>query len=121
VSFVRLHNQYRTGARALQGEAAHGLHSVGDAGEREILYHNRRRDHASIYGTGLGLVTNQPVTGDWSGWGPLAETTSLHVVTVGGVNAQVSWSGLTPDPEGVYQVNFIGGGATSNTVKLAVQ
>jgi uncharacterized protein (TIGR03437 family) len=96
-----------------------------------------RGQYASIYGTGLGVVTNQPVTGDWSPWGPLAETTSLPVVTVGGVGAHVSWAGLAPDYVGLYQVNFIVpenaptgsavpvivsvGSANSNTVTMAIQ
>ena len=96
-----------------------------------------RGQYASIYGTGLGVVTNQPVTGDWSPWGPLAETTSLPVVTVGGVGAHVSWAGLAPDYVGLYQVNFIVhanaptgsavpvivsvGSANSNAVTMAIQ
>jgi uncharacterized protein (TIGR03437 family) len=62
---------------------------------------------------------------------------SLPVVTVGGVNARVSWSGLAPTFTGLYQINFIvpenaptGGaisvtvsinGAISNTVTMAVE
>lgn len=97
----------------------------------------QRGQYASIYGTGMGLVTNQPITGGWSPWAPLAQTTSLPVVTVGGVNAQVSWSGLTPSFVGLYQINFIVpenaptgsaipvvvslDGAISNTVTMAIQ
>jgi uncharacterized protein (TIGR03437 family) len=97
----------------------------------------RRGQNASIYGTGLGRVTNRPVTGGFSPWPPLAQTRVLPVVTVGGVKAQVSWSGLTPGFVGLYQVNFkvpenapagdavpvvvSAGGAISNTVTMAVQ
>jgi len=96
-----------------------------------------RGQYASIYGTGLGAVTNQPRTGGWPQFAPLAQTTSHPVVTVGGVHAQVSWSGLAPTFTGLYQVNFIVpenaptgsaipvivsvGGASSNTVTMAVQ
>src|ERR1022692_4290625 len=96
-----------------------------------------RGHYASIYGTGLGVVTYQPVTGDWSPWEPLAQTKSLPVVTVGGIDAHVSWSWLTPQFIGLYQVNFIipenaptGNAvpvtlsidsAVSNTVTIAVQ
>jgi uncharacterized protein (TIGR03437 family) len=62
---------------------------------------------------------------------------SLPVVTVGGVNAHVSWSGLAPTFTGLYQVNFIVpenaptgsavpvtvsiDSAVSNTVTMAIQ
>ena len=97
-----------------------------------------RGKYATIYGTGLGLVTNQPITGEQSPWDPmLAQTTALPVVTVGGINAQVTWSGLVPGFVGLYQVNFIVpenaptgnavavsasvGRAISNAVTMAVQ
>jgi uncharacterized protein (TIGR03437 family) len=62
---------------------------------------------------------------------------SLPVVTVGAVNAPVSWSGLTPGFTGLYQINFLVpenapagsaipvtvslDGAASNTVTMAVE
>ena len=97
----------------------------------------RRGKSATIYCTGLGPVTNQPVTGGGTGGGPLAQTTSLPVVTVGGVNAQVSFSGLSRNSPGHYQVNFVvpknaptGGavrvtlsihGAVSNTATMTIE
>lgn len=90
-----------------------------------------------IYCTGLGPVTNQPATGAAAPTNPLAQTTTMPVVTIGGVQAFVSFSGLTPTSVGLYQVNaqvpssvVIGnavpvtlkiGDATSNTVTIAVQ
>ncbi len=65
-----------------------------------------RGRYASIYATGLGSVTNTPVTGRSSPQQPLAQTTAMPVVIVGGVKAQVSWSGLSPGFTGLYQVNF---------------
>jgi uncharacterized protein (TIGR03437 family) len=65
------------------------------------------------------------------------KTTSLPVVTVGGVNTHVSWSGLAPSFTGIYQVSFIVpenaptgdtvpvtvsiDSAVSNTVTMAIQ
>jgi uncharacterized protein (TIGR03437 family) len=101
-----------------------------------------------IYCTGLGAVTNQPPSGSPPLDGQLSETTTTPVVIIGGVLAQVLFSGLAPGSVGEYQVNalvpadsskgsavpvviaFGGsvaaggvhiGGPTSNTVTIAVQ
>ena len=90
-----------------------------------------------IYCTGLGAVTNQPPSGAAAPSNPLAVTTTKPVVTIGGVPAQVSFSGLAPGSAGEYQVNALVpanaptgdavplilsiGGATSNAVEIAVQ
>jgi beta-glucosidase len=90
-----------------------------------------------IYCTGLGAVTNQPATGAAAPSNPLAVTTTLPVVTIGGVPAQVLFSGLAPGSVGEYQVNALApsnaptgdavpvilsiGGVASNAVQVAVQ
>jgi len=90
-----------------------------------------------IYCTGLGPVTNQPLSGSPAPSNPLAETTTAPTVTIGGAPATVLLSGLTPDYVGLYQVRAqvpaaaVGGaavpvvlsigGVTSNTVTIAVQ
>lgn len=89
-----------------------------------------------IYCTGLGAVTNQPATGSPGPSNPLAWS-STPTVTIGGVPAAVSFSGLAPGYVGLYQVNtqvpaglapnsavpviISIGGVTSNTVTMAVQ
>jgi uncharacterized protein (TIGR03437 family) len=90
-----------------------------------------------IYCTGLGPVTNQPATGSPALSSPLPETTTVPTVMIGGAPASVLFSGLAPGFVGEYQVN-VGvplastkgnavpvaisiGGATSNTVTIAVQ
>jgi uncharacterized protein (TIGR03437 family) len=90
-----------------------------------------------IYCTGLGAVTNQPATGSAGPSSPLAETTTAPTVTIGGLPANVSFSGLAPGFVGLYQVNVLVpadvaagsavpvtisiGGATSNTATIVVQ
>jgi len=91
-----------------------------------------------IFCTGLGAVTNQPQTGfPAPSSNPLAETTTIPTVTIGGVPANVLFSGLAPGFVGEYQVNALVpattlagsavpvaisiGGVTSNTVTIAVQ
>jgi uncharacterized protein (TIGR03437 family) len=90
-----------------------------------------------IYCTGLGEVSaNQPATGAPASSTELAPTLTLPTVTIGGVTANVSFSGLAPGFVGLYQVNAlvpdIGagsavpvaisiGGVTSNTVTIVVQ
>jgi uncharacterized protein (TIGR03437 family) len=91
----------------------------------------------SIYCTGLGAVSNQPATGSAAPAGLLSVTTTTPTVTIGGIAAQVSFSGLAPGSVGLYQVNVqmpMGapagaavplilsiGGVVSNTVTIAVQ
>jgi minor extracellular serine protease Vpr len=60
-----------------------------------------------IYANGLGAVSNQPASGEPSPAQPLAATSVLPVVTIGGVTAQVVFSGLTPGAVGLYQVNVV--------------
>ena len=88
-----------------------------------------------IYCTGLGAVSHQPADGTASPLSPLAETPTPQV-TIGGVAATVNFSGLAPGFVGEYQVDALVpasvaagsavpvtvslGGATSNTVTIAV-
>jgi uncharacterized protein (TIGR03437 family) len=91
-----------------------------------------------IYCTGLGPVSsNQPATGAPAWLTNLARTSSPVTATIGGVSANVTFSGLAPGYVGLYQVNAqvpaglaANGsapvmisieGANSNTVTIAVQ
>jgi len=96
-----------------------------------------RGAYVSIFCTGLGAVSNQPVTGTAAPASPLSLTLTTPTVTIGGVPAIVSYSGLAPDFAGLYQVNAIVpsgvspgntvpvvisiGNVASNTVTIAVQ
>lgn len=96
-----------------------------------------RGQYIAIYCTGLGPVSNQPATGGAALSSPLSYTSVLPTVTIGGVAAQVTFSGLTPGLAGLYQVNalvpaavspgsavslVIGiSGISSNSVTIAVQ
>ncbi|HTX39614.1 MAG TPA: hypothetical protein VME43_31560, partial [Bryobacteraceae bacterium] len=89
-----------------------------------------------IYCTGLGAVTNQPPTGSPALSNPLSQSTTPTVM-IGGVPADVLFSGLAPGYVGLYQVNaqvpagaatgpaapvvISIGGVESNTVTMAVQ
>jgi uncharacterized protein (TIGR03437 family) len=59
----------------------------------------------AIFVNGLGPVSNTPGSGDPSGAQNLSQTPVLASVTIGGANAQVVFSGLTPGVVGLYQVN----------------
>ena len=90
-----------------------------------------------IYCTGLGPVTNQPATGSPGLSDPLSRTVATPNVTIGGAAATILFSGLAPGTVGEYQVNVAVpagsskgsaiplsiqiGGATSNTVMIAVK
>jgi len=97
----------------------------------------RKGEFVSLFGTGLGAVRNRPALGSPSPSNSLATTTATPTVTVGGVDANVSFSGLAPGYVGLYQVNIQVpdtapsgaavpvilsiGGVTANTVTIAVQ
>jgi uncharacterized protein (TIGR03437 family) len=96
-----------------------------------------RGAYVAIFCTGLGAVSNQPATGVAAGSNPLSFTLTLPTVTIGGVGAVVTYSGLAPTFAGLYQVNAIVpmsvspgntvslvisvGNFASNTVTIAVQ
>ena len=96
-----------------------------------------RGEFVSIFCTGLGPVTNQPPTGVAALSNPLSRTTTTPTVTIGGVAATVSFSGLAPAFVGLYQVDvqvpanaptgdsapvvLSIGGVTSNRVTIAVE
>jgi uncharacterized protein (TIGR03437 family) len=103
------------------------------SGSRPVL----KGEYISIFCTGLGAVTNQPATGAAAKSTPLSHTTATPTVTIGGVAATVTYSGLAPGFAGLYQVNaqvsagapeganvevvMKIGGSISNTVTIAVQ
>ncbi|MDP2999093.1 MAG: S8 family serine peptidase [Bryobacterales bacterium] len=65
----------------------------------------RRGGIAQLYVNGLGPVDNPPPSGEPSPVSPLARTRLMPTVTVGGREAQVSFSGLAPYFVGLYQLN----------------
>jgi uncharacterized protein (TIGR03437 family) len=97
----------------------------------------RAGEFLSIYCTGLGAVSNRPTLGSAAPSNPLAQTSATPTVSIGGVNAQVIFSGLAPGFVGLYQVNVrvpetapVGaavpliltiGGVQSNTATIAVE
>lgn len=96
-----------------------------------------RTESIEVFCTGLGSVTNLPATGLASRSNPLSTTTTVPDVSVGGIPATVTFSGLAPGFVGLYQVNVkmplnapTGtavpvvlriDGVTSNTATIAVQ
>jgi len=97
----------------------------------------KRGEYVSIYCTGLGAVSNQPANGAAAASSPSSITPTAPTVTIGGMPAPVTFSGLAPSFVGLYQVNvqvpdnappgsavpvvLTISGATSNTVTIAVQ
>ena len=63
-------------------------------------------DTAIIYCTGLGATSAAVATGQPAPFDQLAKAVVPVTVTVGGVNAAVSFAGLTPGSVGLYQVNI---------------
>jgi uncharacterized protein (TIGR03437 family) len=96
-----------------------------------------RGDYLEIYCTGLGAVSPGVGDGAAAPSQPLAQTLQTPTVSIGGLQASVLFSGLTPGYAGLYVVDVqipsgitVGnavpvtltiGGVTSNTVTIAVQ
>lgn len=59
-----------------------------------------------VYVTGIGLVTNTPGDGASSPASPLAQAVYINSATIGGVNAAVTFLGLTPGQVGLAQANI---------------
>jgi uncharacterized protein (TIGR03437 family) len=94
-------------------------------------------EYIAIFATGLGPVSNEPATGAAALSDPLSSTLTVPIVTIGGIAAKVTYSGLAPGFAGLYQVNALVpdgvptgddvnlvisiGGVQSNTVTIAVQ
>lgn len=71
-------------------------------------------EYLEIYGTGLGPVEFSAATG-------LYETVRKPVITVGGVEARVTFSGQAPGVPGLYQINAeVPEGAPRGVVKLRI-
>jgi uncharacterized protein (TIGR03437 family) len=67
-----------------------------------------RTQSVELYCNGLGPVDHAIATGDAAPLTPLINTTTTPTVTIGGVPApQVSFSGLTPNAIGLYQINVV--------------
>jgi uncharacterized protein (TIGR03437 family) len=66
----------------------------------------RRDRFVAIYATGFGGVSQAVVEGTAAPSAPLANTLADTQVTVGGVSAQVLFSGLAPQNAGLYQINI---------------
>lgn len=64
-----------------------------------------RNSVITLYANGMGPVDNTPVSGEPTPLSPLARTTVLPSVKIGGQDAQVFFSGLAPGAIGLYQIN----------------
>ncbi len=74
-----------------------------------------------VYCTGLGGVQSSLNAGDATPLSPLAPATDTVSLTIGGVNAEVYFAGLTPTLSGLYQINAqIPAGVTGDAVPLVI-
>jgi uncharacterized protein (TIGR03437 family) len=128
---------FAPGIFTIDGQGS-GPGAILDASYRLVNSSNPTTAGATIliYCTGLGHVTNQPANGSPAPLSPLSWS-GIPTVTIGGVSANVSYSGLAPGFVGLYQVNaqvpaglaandavpvvLSMGGATSNTATIAAQ
>jgi minor extracellular serine protease Vpr len=86
----------------------------------------RRNQVITLYCNGLGPVSNRPATGDPSPSNPVATTIATPRVTIGGQEAPVQFSGLSPQSIGLYQINVVvpgnvGGGSQPVEIQIGGQ
>lgn len=119
---------------ASSGEIAAPTGSIEGRGHRPA----NKGEFLTIYCLGLGDVDNRPATGATSPSAePLGRVRVMPTVTIGDVNAEVTFAGLAPGFVGLYQINvripddapsgaavnlvINTSGVASNTVTIAVQ
>ena len=90
-------------------EASPGQVAAQDAGFQAIGSTNPvgHGQVVILYLNGLGPVNNQPASGEPQAPIPCPRTLTTPVVTIGGQNADVQFSGLTPGLPGLYQINAV--------------
>ena len=81
----------------------------------------KRGEVVSIYATGPGALNQQVQDGAAPGFTPLVTTKSTPQVFIGGVEAQVQFSGLNPDAPGLWQINATVPSLSFITGRVAVQ
>jgi len=87
----------------------------------------RRGEAVEIYCTGLGAVENPPAAGQPASAEPLLRTLVNPVVMIGGVEAEILFSGLAPGGVGLYRVdariasNTATGGAVPVTIRMGAR
>ena len=67
----------------------------------------KRGGVAQLFLNGLGPVSNQPASGSPASSTNLSITRQTPVVMIGGIQAQVAFSGLAPGFPALYQVNVV--------------
>jgi len=67
----------------------------------------KRGDTVELFVNGLGAVDHTPASGQVTSTTELAKTLATPTVSIGGVPADVQFSGLAPGIVGLYQVNIV--------------
>jgi uncharacterized protein (TIGR03437 family) len=82
----------------------------------------KRGQIIQLFANGLGPVTNPPADGVAATASPLSETPTTPIVMIGGAQAQVSFSGLAPGYQALYQVNVtVPTNAQTGNVAISLQ
>ena len=90
-------------------EATPGTAAALDVNNRVVTAGNpaRRGEVVQLFANGLGPVNNQPASGDPAPASPLATTKLPATVTIGGLPASITFSGLAPGFAGLYQIDAV--------------
>lgn len=114
-------------------EAAPGIFTIADTGNGAVLNEDSTLNSdgnpalagsvIQIFATGLGAVTPQVPAGQLAPISPLSKTITMPVVLIGGIAAEVTYSGLAPGTIGVNQINarIPGGVQSGSSITLQIQ
>jgi uncharacterized protein (TIGR03437 family) len=90
---------------SVNGQASAPVEVPIVSAQPEIFVITRSASDITTWATGLGPVSNPPSTGTPANVSPLSTVSGQTLVTIGGANADVSFSGLAPGFSGLYQIN----------------
>ncbi|HKE29949.1 MAG TPA: S8 family serine peptidase [Bryobacteraceae bacterium] len=89
--------------------ASPGVFATTDTSYQSITASNpaKRGSTILLFANGLGSVSRPQVSGEPASSAQLVNTSTPAAVSIGGVSAQVAFSGLAPGLVGCYQVNVV--------------
>ncbi|MEO8595699.1 MAG: S8 family serine peptidase [Candidatus Solibacter sp.] len=100
-----------------------GIAAARDLNNATITTSNpaKRGSLIQLYMNGLGPVNGGPASGEYASSTPLVTTKGAPSVSIGGQNAEIQFSGMSPGSPGLYQVNvYVPTGIAAGSASIAL-